>query len=177
MVLGVYRTLHASSQAIANFPTLPVAWFKSSFLTGALLSLLAPKMMTLPLSQPIPIHPLFVVGFSGLLSSALNLLPVTRLDGGRACFAAMGPKYGEMASLATFLCVLIALISKESASTLLWSWIMFVLLFQRQSEIPSRDNYTEINDFRLNSWVCAVVFSILTLVPFPGYKRLAPTGL
>mmetsp|Transcript_3125 Transcript_3125/g.6415 ORF Transcript_3125/g.6415 Transcript_3125/m.6415 type:complete len:177 (-) Transcript_3125:405-935(-) len=176
MIFGVYRTLHASSHAIASFPTLPVAWFKSSFLSGAILSVLAPKIMTLPLSQPIPIHPLFVVGFSGLLSSALNLLPVTRLDGGRAATAAMG-RYGEVASLATFLCVLIALLSKESASTLLWSWMMFVVLFQRQGEIPSRDDYTEINNSRLNLWVLSVVFSVLTLVPFPGYNSAAPIGL
>lgn len=169
MFIGVYRTIHASSQAISNFPTLPVAWFKSSFLSGAILSLLAPKIMALPLSQPIPIHPLFVVGFSGLLSSALNMLPVTRLDGGRAATAAMG-KYGEVASAFTFLFVLISLVSKESASTLLWSWVMFIILFQRKPEILSRDNYTEINDLRLNLWMLSVVFSVLALVPFPGFR-------
>mmetsp|Transcript_6173 Transcript_6173/g.17362 ORF Transcript_6173/g.17362 Transcript_6173/m.17362 type:complete len:811 (-) Transcript_6173:2297-4729(-) len=176
MFVGVQRTLHASSQTISTFPTLPVAWFKSSFMSGAILSAMAPKIMTLPLSQPIPIHPLFVIGFSGLLSSALNLLPVTQLDGGRAATAAMG-RYGEVASLATFLCVLIAMIAKESTSTLLWSWITFVVLFQRRADIPSRDDYTEINNSRLNFWAMSVAFSVLTLVPFPGYKNTAPTGL
>lgn len=177
MCIGLHRTLHASSHALECFPTLPVAWFKSSFLSGILLTLLAPKLLTLPLSQPVPIHPLFVVGFTGLLSSALNMLPVARLDGGRACFAAMGPKYGQLATMATFLCTLIAIFWKESASTLLVSWMMYILIFQRRAEVPSRDDFTEINNFRLQSWICSVIFSILALVPFPGYHGLAPISL
>jgi mannose/fructose/N-acetylgalactosamine-specific phosphotransferase system component IIC len=49
---------------------------KSSFLIGSIVSVVAPKMMLVPLSQPVPIHPFFLVGFAGLLMTAVNLLPI-----------------------------------------------------------------------------------------------------
>jgi hypothetical protein len=78
-------------------PVVPVSMLKSSLLTGKILSFIAPKALMLPLSQPIPIHPLFMIGFSGLISSALNLLPIFRLDGGR------GNHIGGLASAGTLL--------------------------------------------------------------------------
>ena len=88
MVLGgVALTSSASPSQIARFPFLSVHAMKSNFLLGSILSWLLPKTMMLPLAQPIPMHPLFVIGRFGMISSALNLLPIFRLDGGRACFA------------------------------------------------------------------------------------------
>ena len=84
LIGGVFATVYASSGALSNFPVVPAAILKSSFFVGSLLTMLVPKTMLLPLSQPIPIHPSFMVGFAGLISNALNMLPIGRLDGGRA---------------------------------------------------------------------------------------------
>ncbi|KAL7570267.1 hypothetical protein ACA910_020689 [Epithemia clementina (nom. ined.)] len=170
MIIGIQKTVHAPSQALGDFPFLPVSTFKSSFLVGTLLTFLAPKVMSLPLSQPIPIHPLFVIGFSGMISSALNLLPLFRLDGGRACDAAMGSRYSEFASATTMMFLVSNIISKGTAP-LFSTWFMFIILLQRNHEVPSRDELTKICRLRFGSWVCALTLSILALLPFPGYRR------
>lgn len=166
LVAGIYQTVYASEAAIALFPVVPVAMLKSSFLTGTLMSFLAPKAMMLPLSQPIPVHPLFMVGFSGLMSSALNLLPLFRLDGGRACSAALGTRIGAIASVGTLLFFLS--ITLSSGSGLAFGWGMFVVFFQRRPEIPVRDEVTEVEDFRVGAWAVALATSLLALAPFPG---------
>ena len=166
MVFGINQTVHASPAALQQFPVVPVSLLKSSFLTGSLLTFLAPKVMMLPISQPIPIHPCLMIGFSGLIASALNLLPIFRLDGGRACSAAMGPRFGAIASAWTLLLLLSAALS--GSTRLAWVWGFMVLVFQRRPEIPVRDDATEVDDFRLGAWVVSVATSLLALAPFPG---------
>lgn len=165
MVIGCYKTIYASDVALLKFPFLPVGMFKSSFLTGSILTLFLPKAMTLPLSQPIPIHHFFVTGFFGLITNALNLLPIFRLDGGRASTAVLGMRVSAIGS-AWFL--LSALSIALSGSTVAWTWGMFVLLFQRKPEIPSRDDVTVVDDVRKGVWVSSVVLALLALLPFPG---------
>lgn len=165
MVIGCYKTIYASNVALMKFPFMPVGIFKSSFLTGSILTFFLPKAMTLPLSQPIPIHPFFVTGFFGLITNALNLLPIFRLDGGRASSAVLGTRVSAIGSAWFLLSVLsIAL----SGSTVAWTWGMFVLLFQRKPEIPSRDDVTVVDDVRKGVWVSSVVLALLALLPFPG---------
>jgi membrane-associated protease RseP (regulator of RpoE activity) len=166
LIAGAYHTVHASAAALARFPVVPVALLKSSFLTGSLLSFLAPKAMMLPLSQPIPIHPLFMIGFSGILSSALNLLPVFRLDGGRACSAALGPRFSGVASAGTLLFMLSLVLS--GGSGLAFAWSILVVFSQRRQEIPARDDVTEVDDVRLGAWIASLAASVLALAPFPG---------
>jgi hypothetical protein len=79
IVGGLLATVHASADALSRFPVTPAVLFKSSYLTGALMSFFVPKVMLLPLSQPVPMHPLFFIGFAGLLSNALNMLPVSQI--------------------------------------------------------------------------------------------------
>jgi membrane-associated protease RseP (regulator of RpoE activity) len=166
LVLGAFLTVRASEGALSHFPVVPVSLLKSSFLTGTILSFIAPKALMLPLSQPIPIHPLFMIGFSGLISSALNLLPIFRLDGGRACSAALGNRIGGLASAGTLLFLLSLTLS--GGSGVAFAFGMFVVFFQRRPEIPVRDEVTEVDDFRLGAWIASLTTSILALVPFPG---------
>ena len=106
-----------------------------------------------------------MIGFSGMVSSALNLLPIFRLDGGRACSAAVGSRICALASAWTLLSMLsIGL----SGSELAWTWGAFVLFFQRRPEIPARDEVTEVNDVRLGAWVASLVAAVSALMPFPG---------
>jgi membrane-associated protease RseP (regulator of RpoE activity) len=165
MVVGTLKTVYASQAALMHFPVVPIAILKSSFLAGSILTYLLPKAMMLPLSQPIPIHPLFMIGFSGLLASALNLLPIFRLDGGRACTAAVGPRVGALASAWTLLCLLSLAVS---GSGLAWAWGALVVFFQRQTEIPARDEVTKVDDVRIGVWIGSLITAVLALAPFPG---------
>ena len=60
-------------------------------------------------SSAIALHPLALAGFTGVLSNALALLPIGRLDGGRAATAAFGRRpaaaLGGLTIFALGLCV------------------------------------------------------------------------
>lgn len=171
VVGGILLTTRASALHIARFPVVSVANMKSSFLLGSILSWLAPKTMMLPLAQPIPMHPCYVVGASGLISSALNLLPIFRLDGGRACFAAMGQRQGAIISVFTLLLTLSMAMS--GASSIFLTWTLLVATLQRRQEIPPQDDVTEVDNKRLLVWFLSFLLSISILVPFPGFSLLA----
>lgn len=127
--------------------------------------------MMLPLAQPIPMHPCFVVGASGLVTNALNLLPIFRLDGGRACFAAMGQRQGAIISVFTLL--LILSMSLSGASSIFLSWTLLVVILQHRDEVPVRDDCTEVNGGRLLAWFLSFLLALSILSPFPGYSKLA----
>lgn len=103
-----------------------------------------------------------------MLASALNLLPIFRLDGGRACSAALGYRLGALTSAWTLLSMLSIGLSSGSGSELAWTWGAFVVLFQRRTEIPARDEVTEVNDVRLGAWIASLVTAVSALMPFPG---------
>lgn len=165
MILGCYKTLHAPPAALMNYPTVPLAAFKSSFLCGSILTILLPKVLMMPLSQPIPIHPLFIGGFSGSVISALNMLPIFRLDGGRACSTILGSRISALTSAWTLLSLLSLGIS---GSGLAWTWGAFVVLFQRRPDVPSRNDVTPVGTTRMLIWALSLSVSLLALLPFPG---------
>lgn len=166
MAGGVLATVYASSEALLGFPVVPVALLKASYFVGSLLSMLAPKTMILPASQPVPVHPFFMIGFAGLITNALNLLPLGRLDGGRAYTAIFGSRNASLASLLTL--ILMALLSLSGMSNISIFWGTFVVLFQRQAEIPVRNEVTEVDDVRVGVYVISLLLTILALAPFPG---------
>eukprot|EP00536_Pseudo-nitzschia_multiseries_P002452 jgi/Psemu1/283725/fgenesh1_pg.33_\ len=168
---GVALTSRATALDIAGYPFLSVSSLKSSFLVGSILSWLLPKTMMLPLAQPIPMHPLFVVGSFGLVSSALNLLPIFRLDGGRACFAALGQRSGAIISAGTVLWIVGNFFSGKTGGvpspSMLFYWTVLVALFQSRVEIPCRDECTEVGGKRQWLWLTSFLLSLSILVPFP----------
>eukprot|EP00980_Cylindrotheca_fusiformis_P017485 scaffold5490_cov125-Cylindrotheca_fusiformis.AAC.2 len=170
IITGVSLTTRASQLALSNFPFIPVAVLKSSFLVGSIMSPLASKTMMLPSSQPIPIHPLFVIGYSGLMASALNLLPMFRLDGGRAFSAAMGSRETAIVSVSLLLLLLSQSLSIGSSIALFWA--LMVLLFQRREEIPARDDVTDVDNFRFGAWLFTQLLSAIILLPFPGHRGI-----
>ena len=107
-----------------------------------------------------------MVGYSGLIASALNLLPIFRLDGGRACSAAMGPRQCAVISVSVLITVLSLVLT--GGSGLGFTWGMIVTIFQRRPEIPARDEATEVDKFRLSAWFFSFLLSLAILTPFPG---------
>lgn len=166
MLGGINATIHASEAALSTFPVVPVGLFKCSLLTSMLMSVLAPKLMMLPLAQPIPIHPLFISGFAGLISSALNLLPIFRLDGGRLIATLFGSRFAGVTSAGTLLFMLSLTISGSSGIALTWG--LLIVFLQRRTEVPVRDDVTQVDDFRFGSWLAAITGAVLALAPWPG---------
>ena len=166
VVAGIFMTIHSPMDALENMPVVPVALFKGSFLIGSLVSFLAPKIMLLPLAQPVPIHPLFLIGLSGLFASALNLLPIGRLDGGRICTAAFGRASAYIISILSLL--LMAVVALSGGSSLFIFWGLLIVLFQRNAEIQLRDEVTEIDDVRFGGFTALLLLTVSILAPFPG---------
>lgn len=104
-----------------------------------------------------------------MIITALNILPIFRLDGGRACTAIVGTRLGALTSAWTMLSLLSLGLS---GSGLAWTWGAFVLFFQRQPEIISRDDVTPVGKRRTILWGICLALSLLTLLPFPGGKFL-----
>jgi membrane-associated protease RseP (regulator of RpoE activity) len=166
IVIGAYRTVHADAISILSFPVVPVHQIQTSFLAGTFISVVAPKFMLLPLSQPIPIHPLCIAGYVGFISSALNLMPITCLDGGRLCNMVTGTRVAALWSTSTLLFLLSLALSGDSSMAL--SWLLFIVLFQRRFDIPVRNDVTEVSDIRKWVWYCSLIVVALILNPFPG---------
>ena len=168
-IAGIILTIQAPINILPTLPVVPVALFKSSLLTGSLASILAPKLMTMPLSQTVPIHPLFLVGLTGLFSSALNLLPIGRLDGGRAASALFGRRASYPLSLLTLLFVAMASLSGLSRVSILWGLI--VTLFQRQPEVQVQNEVSDVEggeSWRLGVYTVIMILTGTILAPFPG---------
>jgi membrane-associated protease RseP (regulator of RpoE activity) len=134
----------------------PAAVIKSSFLLGSIASILAPKSMLVPLSQPIPVHPLLMIGLAGLIMSAVNLLPIGRLDGGRALMAAFGRRTASVISLLTLLTMAFCSFTGSSGVVIFWGAI--VVMTQRLPDIPAVDEVTAVNRLRSN---CYIIFLML----------------
>jgi hypothetical protein len=165
IVFGLKLTTLA--QTFTSFPVIPSAMMKSSFLVGSIASILFPKVMLAGLSQPIPIHPLFLVGIAGLYMSAVNLLPIGRLDGGRAAMSAFGRRSASLISLLTLL--VLAFYSFNGLSGIIMFWgALIVLTQQRVADIPARNEVSGISGSRVTIYNALFILSILTLMPFPG---------
>ncbi len=166
MIGGILLTINTPADAISGLAVVPVVLVKMSFLVGSITSVFAPKVMMLANSQPIPIHPLFLAGFAGLVGSALNMLPVGRLDGGRACHAVFGRRSAYVISLLTL--TLMAIGALTGFSTISIFWGLIITIFQRNLDVPIRDELSEVNDFRIGVYIFSIILTVLTLVPFPG---------
>ncbi|EJK75123.1 hypothetical protein THAOC_03166 [Thalassiosira oceanica] len=165
IVSGLDLTVTASAQELERFPVISAALVKSSYLVGAAASFISPKLMLLPNAQPFPVHPLFLVGWSGLVSQALNILPIGRLDGGRAAMAVFGRKVS--ASISFFSILTLVIISFVRSSSLIFFWTAIVATFQRLADLATVDDFSPVDKTRKNIYLILLSVAVLTLWPFP----------
>ncbi|EME29100.1 Probable zinc metalloprotease EGY1, chloroplastic [Galdieria sulphuraria] len=152
------------SQTIPDwFPQVPSLLFRASMLVGSLAKIIAPY---LDLSHnTVAVHPLTVVGYTGLLINALNLLPIGRLDGGRIVQCIFGRSTASRVGGITLL--LQGLGAVLGNSPLLLFWGIFVVLFQREMDLPCEDELTEPNNKRSALGLVLLFVMLFTLIPFP----------
>jgi len=163
---GIWGTLHASKEALLSFPVIPIAYFKGSMLSSLIIHFLAPKLMTLPNAQPIPVHPAFCVGFVGLITNALNMLPISGFDGGRAVRAILGRTSAFITSLGAVL--LLAFACLDNFSSLLFSTIFYFAITQFFREpVLIRDEVTPVSNRRCELYMATLFLALLALTPYP----------
>jgi len=137
---------------------LPVEFFQGSVLVGTL----AKVMLGSALSEPlVDVHPLTLVGWLGLVITALNLLPAGQLDGGRIVQSIYGRKIANRATVITL--ILLAIASLANALALYWA--VLILFLQRTLERPAQNEVIEPDDARAALGLLALFLTLATLIP------------
>ena len=144
---------------------LPSQFFQGSILVGSLAKTILGDALQATI---VDVHPLVVLGWLGLIITALNLLPAGQLDGGRIIQAIYGRKTARRATIITLvLLAIVALINVNNPIPLYWA--ILILFLQRDLERPSLNELTEPDDTRA-AWGLLILFLMLaTLIPLsPG---------
>ncbi|MBD2202510.1 site-2 protease family protein [Calothrix sp. FACHB-1219] len=141
---------------------IPNQFFQGSILVGSLARVVLGSALHSPL---VNVHPLVVIGWLGLVITALNLMPAGQLDGGRIVQAIYGRKTAGRATLATL--ILLGIVSL--ANPLAMYWAILILFLQRDLERPSLNEISEPDDARAALGLLALFLMITTLLPLtPG---------
>lgn len=137
---------------------LPSSFFQGSILVGALAKVVLGAALQEPL---VDVHPLTVIGWLGLVITALNLLPAGQLDGGRVVQAIYGRSTAGRTTV--FSLIVLALVSLVNPLALYWAALILVL--QRNLERPCLDDISEPNDARAALGLLALFLTLAVLLP------------
>lgn len=136
----------------------PAEFFQGSILVGTLARVILGAAVQQPL---VDVHPLTVVGWLGLVITALNLMPAGQLDGGRIVQAIYGRKTARLTTIATLLVLAIASV----ANPLALYWAIVIIFLQRDLERPSLNELTEPDDARAALGLLLLFLMVATLLP------------
>lgn len=137
---------------------IPAEFFTGSVLVGILAKLVLGSALQ---QQIVDVHPLVVIGWLGLVITAINLMPAGQLDGGRIVQAIYGRKIASRTTLATFVVLAIASLVNQAALY----WAIVILILQRNLERPSLNELTEPDDTRAGLALLALFLMIMALLP------------
>lgn len=164
-VAGVVSLLLLVSGLTLSHPgsmfQLPTEFFRASILVGTLAKVILGSALE---TAVVDIHPLVVIGWLGLVITALNLLPAGKLDGGRIVHAIYGRKTARRTTLASLIILgIVSLFNPANPIPLYWS--VLILFLQRDLERPVQNELTEPDDSRA-AWALLALFLMLaTLIP------------
>jgi len=118
----------------------------------------------LPPNHDVFVHPVALASWVGLLVTALNLIPVGQLDGGRIAYALFGSRHRQI-SIATFLGLLALGALTGSANWFVWAFLLlFVMGFQHQ---PPLDDLSPLSPGRYAMGVLCLILLVLLIPPVP----------
>ena len=137
---------------------LPTQFFEGSIFVGTV----ARVILGTALQQPsVALHPLTILGWVGLILTAINLMPAGQLDGGRIVQAIYGRKTVGRTTAATI--VVLAIASLVNPLALYWAIVILVL--QRNLERPSLNELSEPDDTRAALCLLALFLMVTILLP------------
>lgn len=140
----------------------PSFFFQSSILVGTLSRVVLGEALQ---QAVVPVHSLVIIGWLGLVVTAINLMPAGQLDGGRMTQAIYGRKTAGRTTIATL--ILLAIASLTTPLALYWAIV--ILFLQRDLERPCLNELAEPDDARAAWALLALFLMAATLVPLaPG---------
>ncbi|MEO1070301.1 MAG: site-2 protease family protein [Cyanobacteria bacterium J06638_6] len=137
---------------------IPSGFFQGSVLIGTLARVVLGSALQEPL---VDIHPLTIMGWLGLVITALNLMPAGQLDGGRMVQAIYGRKTINRTTVFTL--VVLALVALANPLALYWAGVIVIL--QRTPERPCLNDISEPNDARAALGLLALFLALTVLLP------------
>ncbi len=137
---------------------LPSEFFRGSIFVGGLARLVLGDALQADL---VDVHPLFIVGWIGLIITAINLMPAGQLDGGRVIQSIYGRKTVVRSTAVTL--VLLAVVGLFNPIALYWA--VLVVFLQRQPERPCTDDLSEPDDTRAALALVSLLMVLLVLLP------------
>ncbi len=137
---------------------LPSQFFQGSILVGTLARVVLSESLQDPI---VDVNPLVVLGWLGLVITALNLLPAGQLDGGRIVQSIYGRKVAARTTIGT----LILLGFASLVNQLALYWAILILFLQRDLERPCSNELTEPDDARAALGLLVLFLMIVTLLP------------
>ena len=137
---------------------LPATFFQGSVFVGTLSRTILGDALQADL---VDVHPLFIIGWIGLIITAINVMPAGALDGGRMVQAIYGRKTLIKSTAVTL--VLLAIVGLFNPLALYWA--VLVVFLQRQPERPCTDDLTEPNDTRAALALLSLFLMLSVLLP------------
>ena len=164
-IAGIVSLLLLVSGLVLSHPgsifQLPTEFFRASILVGTLAKVILGSALE---EAVVDIHPLVVIGWLGLVITALNLLPAGKLDGGRIVHAVYGRKTARRTTLATL--IILGIVSLfNPANPIPLYWAVLILFLQRDLERPVQNELTEPDDSRAAWALLALFLTLATLIP------------
>ncbi|MEM9976048.1 MAG: site-2 protease family protein [Cyanobacteria bacterium P01_D01_bin.2] len=140
---------------------LPVEFFRASVLVGTLArAVLGDTLQTVDL---VDINLLVLMGWLGLVITAINVMPAGRIDGGRMVQAIYGRKIAGRATAVTL--VLLTIIALANPIALYWAAL--ILFLQRGEERPCLNDISEPDDTRAILTLVILFLMLTILLPLP----------
>jgi membrane-associated protease RseP (regulator of RpoE activity) len=137
---------------------IPSLFFQGSILVGTLARVVLGDALQ---GDVVGVSPLMVMGWIGLVMTALNLMPAGQLDGGRMVQAVYGRKVAGRTTFITLIFLGIA----SFVNPLALYWAAIILILQRDLERPSLNELTEPDDARAALALLALFLMITVLIP------------
>lgn len=140
---------------------LPTEFFQASVLVGSLAKVVFGSALQ---ESIIDVDPLVIVGWLGLVITALNMLPAGQLDGGRVVHAIYGRKVARRTTFATLIVLGVISLANPGNPIPLY-WAVLILFLQRDLERPALNELTEPDDTRAAWGLLALFLMLATLIP------------
>ncbi|MFN4278906.1 site-2 protease family protein [Thermosynechococcus sp.] len=158
LLLGIGLILSPTTQGWE----VPTIFFQGSILVGTIAKLFLGAQLH---SEVVMVHPFVILGWLGLIMTALNLMPAGQLDGGRIIQGIYGTKTAKRLTVITL--VVLGLVAIVNPLALYWALV--ILLLQRDVDQPSLDEITEPDDTRAGLGLLLLFLMAATLIPMaPG---------
>lgn len=167
MYVGLETQVFMDVSEQSQLPSLPVELLRSSSLAGGIIEWLLGDGILLspdPLSL-VPLHPYAIAGFVGIMTNSLSLLPLGNTDGGRVATALFGRSFSRIVNGFTLLFLVLLGVFGLDESNVFLLYALFCTFFQREPEIPVKNEIDTIDEVRGVIAIASAVLVTLALCP------------